>query len=358
MHQEASIQPKRPPFSPVRLTSALLLAVWVFLGMGRLPSAVAQPPDYVLRMGQTIVLTVPEGVDRVVVGDGNVIDAKPITGQNHDLLITAKTPGFTNIIVWPSPTRGPDGHMVQGPFRDYKIEVLTYRRPEMVAVRVKVLEVDRTETGNAGVGWSQSVSWTEAPPNAPFRIGLPTRSSLLEATLNLLLQTGKAKLLAAPTLLTMSGSSASFLAGGEIPIPLILQNSAAIEWKQYGIKLQVDPRVEGNDTIVLKVRPEVSRIDNANAIKLPNITVPAIATRWTETNMQVRNGESIVISGLLSDENDETVTGIPVLSSIPIFGELFKTHQTNKNHTELVFFLTPAIVNNPGGMPENDYGQH
>ncbi|HEY9856460.1 MAG TPA: pilus assembly protein N-terminal domain-containing protein, partial [Stenomitos sp.] len=250
---------------------ALLLTL--FLMLPALPASAAAP-DIVIRMGQTIVYTVPEGVERVVVGDGDVIDAKPLSGQNRDLLISAKKPGFTNFLVWPSPTKGPDGRTMQGPVRNYNIEVLTNRRPETVAVRVKVMEVSRADEGNVGVDWSDSVSWIEAPPNAPFRFGLPTRETLIEAKLNMLVQQRKAKILAQPTLLTLNGASASFLAGGELPIPLILQNSIGIEWKPFGVKLSVTPRVEGSDTIVLGVRPEVSRIDQLNAVKLPGVSVP------------------------------------------------------------------------------------
>lgn len=317
----------------------------------------AAAPDIVIRMGQTIVYTVPEGVERVAVGDGEVIDAKPLPGQNRDLLISAKKPGFTNFLVWPSPTKGPDGRTIQGPVRNYNIEVLTNRRPETVAVRVKVLEVYRADDGKVGVDWSDSVSWIEAPPNAPFRVGLPTRETLIEAKLDMMVQQRKAKILAQPTLLTLNGASASFLAGGEIPIPLVLPNSVSIEWKPFGVKLSVTPRVEGNDTIVLGVRPEVSRIDRQNGVTLPGVSVPAISTRWTESYMQLRSGETIAMSGLLSDNDEETTTGIPLLSGIPFLGELFKTRETRRSHTELVFLLTPSIVTNANGMPELDYGK-
>lgn len=328
----------------------------LMLALPALPARAAAP-DIVIRMGQTIVYTVPEGVERVVVGDGEVIEAKPLSGQNRDLLINAKKPGFTNFLVWPSPSRGPDGRMLQGPVRNYNIEVLTNRRPETVAVRVKVVEVSRADDGKVGVDWSDSVSWIEAPPNAPFRIGLPTRETLIEAKLDMMVQQRKAKILAQPTLLSLNGASASFMAGGEIPIPLVLQNSVSIEWKPFGVKLSVTPRVEGSDTIVLAVRPEVSRIDRLNAVTLPGVSVPAISTRWTESYIQLRSGETIAMAGLLEDNDEETVTGIPLLSGIPFVGEVFKTRQTRRNHTELVFLLTPVIVTNPNAMPELDYGK-
>lgn len=315
-------------------------------------------PDIVIRMGQTIVYTVPEGVDRVVVGDGDVIDVKALPGQNRDLLINAKKPGITNFLVWPQATKGYDGRMVQGPVRNYNLEVLTNRRPDLIAVRTKIFEVYHTDHDKTGVGWSDSVQWLEAAPDAPFRLGLPQRGSLLSARLDMMVQESHAKLLAQPTLLTLSGASASFLSGGELPIPLIVRDNVSIEWKPYGIRLDVAPQVEGIDTIVMRVRPEVSRIDRENSIQLPSVSVPAIATRWTETSMQVKSGESVVLSGLLSDEDTEVTTGIPVLSSIPFLGEAFKTHELTKQRTELVFLLTPTVVTNPATMPENDYGKH
>ena len=341
--------------SQLRFLAILLaLVTWAAL----LPPALAAGPDIEIRMGQTIVWTVPEGVDRVVVGDGNIIDVKPLPGQNQQLLISAKKPGYTNFLVWPSPTKDALGNVVQSPVRNYSIEVLTFRRPDMVAIRVKVLQVDHSNSGTTGIDWSHSVSWTESPPNAPFRLGLPQRESLLEAKLNMLVQKGRAKLLAQPTLLTMNDASASFLAGGEIPIPLILQNSASILWKPYGVRLDVQAQVEGADSIVLHVRPEVSSIDLTNGVQLQNISVPAIATRWTDTYMQVHSGQTIVLSGLMQDQKHEETSGIPILSSIPFLGELFQSHTTSVIHSELVFFLTPSIVTVPELMPENEYGTH
>lgn len=334
---------------------AILLAACLWAAY--LVPAFAAGPDVQIRMGQTIVWTVPEGTDRVVAGDGELIEVKPLPGQNKELLISAKKPGLTNFIIWPSPTKDSEGKMVTQPFRNYTVEVISSRRSEMVAIKVKVLQVDRTDGGKTGVSWSDSVSWIEAPPNSAFRLGLPQRSSLLEAKLNTLLQEGRAKLLAQPTLLTMNGASASFLAGGEVPIPLIVRDSASIEWKSYGVKLDVQPRVEGTDTIVLRVRPEVSRVDQINAIKLPTMTIPALATRWTDTTMQVRSGESIVLSGLMLDEDTDSVLGLPLLSAIPVLGEIFKSHTKTKIHTELVFFLTPMIVTVPELLPENNYGK-
>lgn len=339
---------------PSRFLAFLLaVALWAM----NLGPAFAAGPDVQIRMGQTIVWTVPEGMEQVVAGDGEIIEVKPLPGQNKQLLINAKKPGLTNFIVWPSPTRDADGKMVTSPFRNYTVEVLAARRSEMVAIRVKVLQVDRTNGGKTGVSWSDTVSWIEAPSNAPFRLGLPQRSSLLEAKLNTLLQEGQAKLLAQPTLLTMNGASASFLAGGEVPIPLIVRDSVTVEWKSFGVKLDVTPRVEGADTVVLRVRPEVSRVDQTNAVRLPTMTIPAMATRWTDTTMQVRSGESIVLSGLMLDEETENVSGLPLLSSIPVLGEVFKSRTKAKVHSELVFFLSPTVVTLPDLMPENQYGK-
>jgi Flp pilus assembly protein, secretin CpaC len=191
----------------------------------------------------------------------------------------------------------------------------------------------------------------------PFRLGLPIRESFFEAQVNMLVQNQRARILAQPTLLTTNGASASFLAGGEIPIPLVTQNNVNILWKEFGVKLDVAPTVEGIDNIVLKVRPEVSSLDQAAGVKIGELNVPGIRTRWTETFMQVRSGESMVMSGLLNDQEVEQIDKLPFLAEIPVLGEFFKSRRTTKSRNELVFILTPTLVTQGQAQPEANYGK-
>jgi pilus assembly protein CpaC len=325
------------------LGMALMLAAWI-------APASAIAPDVILRLSQVTIFNVPGGVTRIAVGDGKIVEAKAIS--NREILLEAKTPGFTNILVWPTPVNG-----FQPPVLNYNVEVLASRRPETVAVRVRVLDVTRSDLGQLGVDWNDALKFSEAPPNMPFRLGLPLRQSFFEAQVNLLLQNQKARILAQPTLLTTNGASASFLAGGEVPIPLVTQNNVSILWKEFGVKLDVSPTVEGIDTIVLKVRPEVSSLDQAAGVKVGDLNVPGIRTRWTETFMQVRSGESMVMSGLLNDQDVEQIDKFPLLGDVPILGEIFKTRRTTKSRNELVFILTPTLVTGGQAQPEANYGK-
>ncbi len=352
--------PEEPPL-PIRrtwltsLVGALLLAPVAIVSPPVTHEVRAAGPDISLRMGQTIVMTIPEGVERVVTGDGEIVDVKALPG-NRQLLVSARKPGVTNFLVWPSRNRDRDDVIEVQP-RNYQVEVTSFRRTESITIRARILEILRGNDASVGFDWADGVSWVEAPPNAPFRLGLPARSGVLDAKLNLLVQERKARLLAQPTLVTTSGQPARFLAGGEIPIPLILQNSISVEWKPYGVRLDIEPRLEGSDTIILKVRPEVSRIDQTNAIKLPNVTVPAVATRWTESTLQLKNGETVVLSALTLSDDQQAEQGVPLLSAIPFLGEFFKNHENKASTTELIFQITPTVAERQPLMPESGLGK-
>lgn len=311
------------------------------------PAVAQQRPDIVIPQGQTTVVSIPNGVERVVVGDANVVDVVQLPGS-RDLLINGKNAGFTNFLVWPS----------RGSILNYKIQVLSQRRDETIAVRVQVLEATERKTGNIGVRWSDSVGITEATPSAPFKFGLPVRNELLQASLQLLAQDRDIKVLAAPTLVIQNGQKGSFLAGGELPIPLAQNTGGGIaytvEWRQFGVKLDVEPRLEG-DKIIMALRPEVSSIDPENAINLQNLQVPGLATRWAQTTVQIQNGESIVIAGLLRNDKTKTMSKLPILGDIPIIGHLFGSTTYDDRVSELVFVVTPQIVTNNQVKPEQDY---
>lgn len=315
------------------------------------PAAHAARPDIVIPHGQTTVFSVPEGVERVVVGDQAVADVIVLPGQNRDVLINAKSPGFTNFLVWPS----------RGPVRNYKLEVLSSRRDESIAVRIRVLEATERKTGQVGVRWSESVGITEAAPDMPFRFGLPVRNELLSASLKLLAQEREIKVLAEPTLVIQSGKKAQFLAGGELPIPMVVNTGGAVnytvDWKPFGIKLDVAPRLEGSNTITMDLRPEVSSIDPENAVNVQNLSVPGIATRFAQTTVALQSGESVVIAGLLRTEKNRLASKLPWLGDLPWVGYLFGSAQYDERVSELVFVVSPTVVQNNVVSPESGYGQ-
>ena len=154
--------------------------------------------------------------------------------------------------------------------------------------------------------------------------------------------------LAEPNLIALNGKEASFLAGGEYPYPVVQPgsggNSVTIMFKEFGVRLHFTPTILGNDLINLKVRPEVSSLDFSNAIQLQGFRVPALSTRRTETEVELQNGQTFAIAGLMNNTVNSTMQKIPGIGDIPILGYLFKSRAYQKNQTELVVMITPVIV--------------
>ncbi len=179
----------------------------------------------------------------------------------------------------------------------------------------------------------------------------------VEAYLNALEEKGFAKRLAEPTLVALSGEKASFLAGGEFPIPVVQggggggggvgNNGGAaitVEFKPFGVSLGFTPTVLGDKTINLKVEPEVSSIDRQASIQLNGVVIPGLQTRRASTTLELRDGESFAIAGLLQQDFASTVKQVPLLGNIPILGALFRSTEFQKGETELLIVVTPRLV--------------
>jgi len=151
--------------------------------------------------------------------------------------------------------------------------------------------------------------------------------------------------LAEPTLVALSGQSASFLSGGELPIPVPQGlGTTSIEYKPFGIGLSVTPTVLADDRIVLKVAPEASDLDYANALSLNGVPVPAISTRRADTTVELGDGESFIIGGLVSRSTSSSVNKVPMLGDLPVLGAFFKQTNYQMNEKELVIVVTPHLV--------------
>lgn len=151
-----------------------------------------------------------------------------------------------------------------------------------------------------------------------------------------------------PTLITSDGKEASFLVGGEFPIPVLQggANSGAvtIQFREFGVRLTFTPNIIANNDIRLHVKPEVSALDYTNALSFNGFTIPALSSRKMETNIELGEGQSFVIAGLIDKQVTETLSKIPGLASLPILGNLFKSKSVTKNDTELVVLVTPEIT--------------
>jgi pilus assembly protein CpaC len=162
--------------------------------------------------------------------------------------------------------------------------------------------------------------------------------------------------LAEPNLIAYNGQEASFLAGGEFPIPIVQggtsNNAVTVVFKEFGVRLNFTPTIAG-DLIRLKVRPEVSSLDFSNGITLQGFRIPALTTRRAETDVELRDGQSFAIAGLLDNISQDDTAGVPILSKLPIIGYLFKSKSERKEETELMVLITPRLVRplNPDEVP-------
>jgi pilus assembly protein CpaC len=194
----------------------------------------------------------------------------------------------------------------------------------------------------------------ESPADAPdvvfsdfLNLFFFQREEGIGAVIKALQSRGFFQSLAEPNLIAYNGEEASFLAGGEIPVPIVQGSGAAanvtVEWKEFGIKLRFRPVIAG-DVIRLMVEPEVSTLDFGNGITLQGFRVPALSTRKAQTNVELRDGQSFAIAGLLDNLTQEDSAAIPILSQIPIIGNLFKSKAERTERTELMVLITPRLV--------------
>jgi pilus assembly protein CpaC len=167
------------------------------------------------------------------------------------------------------------------------------------------------------------------------------------AVITALKSTGFFQSLAEPNLIAYNGEEASFLAGGEIPVPVVQggssNNAVTVTYKEFGIRLTFKPVIAG-DVIRLMVRPEVSSLDFGNGVTLQGFRVPALSTRRAETHVELRDGQSFAIAGLLDNLTQDNGAAIPVLSKLPIIGNLFKSKSDRAERTELMVLITPRLV--------------
>ncbi|HZU25512.1 MAG TPA: type II and III secretion system protein family protein [Bryobacteraceae bacterium] len=170
----------------------------------------------------------------------------------------------------------------------------------------------------------------------------------LAATIQALQSRNLLQILAEPNLVTSDGKEASFLVGGEFPIPVLQGggNSGAvtIQFREFGIRLNFTPEITGNHTIRMHVRPEVSSLDYTHAVSISGFVIPALSSRKMETNVELGEGQTFVIAGLIDNEVTESFAKIPGLASIPILGEFFKSRSLTKSKNELLVMVTPEIT--------------
>ena len=258
--------------------------------------------------------------------------------------------------------------------KEQLINRMTIEQPLQVQLRVRIAEVDRNVTQQLGINW-QSLSNAGIGDGSgvvtggifgtrqiftnttPQQIILPTTGAYtlfgnftnshnnISALVDALSQEGLLTMLAEPNLVAKSGETASFLAGGEFPIPVQEQNNAiSIVFKQFGVKLDFTPTVLSRDHISLRVRPEVSQLDSSASVVTNGITVPGLSVRRVDTTVDLASGQSFAIGGLLQATSNDTLSKIPGAGDLPVLGKLFQSKNYQNNRSELVVIVTPYLV--------------
>jgi pilus assembly protein CpaC len=280
--------------------------------------------------------------------DGDVIVSGSVTSRVEAESVLDHVKGLAG------PFLAADGKVVD------RLEVGT---TSQIDVKVYVLEIDKTGQSTLGlrlqsatetnVGTAQfNISSTPSLVDVEFpaakaglQVGPFQRISLLAPTLDLLITQGHARILSSPDLLSLPGKEANFLVGGQIPIPVSNGlGSVSIEYKDYGVKLDVTPTLLGDGSVETKINPEISDLDFADGIQLNGFTVPALKTSRISTDVITKDGESIVMGGLLRRIEEKNLTKIPLLSDIPILGRLFTSTNYQNQNTDVVFVMTPNVV--------------
>jgi pilus assembly protein CpaC len=249
--------------------------------------------------------------------------------------------------------------------------VVDPRHRPQIQLKVRFAELDRSKLDAFGINMiglnSKNIGYGSTEQFSPpvFQGGGTSESVLVSDFLNLfyfnsqagvgvtvkdLATKGILEILAEPTLTTLDGQPAKFLAGGEFPFPIVQPGSAGgtatvtIQFKEYGVKLDFTPYVNPDGTIRLKVTPEVSSLDYTNVVVISGYQIPSISTRRAETQVELKNGQSFGISGILDHRTTDSLSKVPGIGDIPILGQLFRSKNLNHSTMELIVVVTPTVV--------------
>lgn len=324
--------------------------------------------DYAKKQGYTIV--------------NAVTVAHPLGELQHDL---ASIPGASNVRVDPD---GKGNVIVSGRVHDATtaeailehakglagpylsatgklIDRISTDTTSQIDIKVYVLEVDKTAQNDLGVDlesatFNQGCSYAqcfqtgspifpvvEAPhvSGNPLGIGPFFRVTTLAPTLHLLMQEGHARVLSAPDLVTTPGNDATFLVGGQIPIPYSSGlGQVSIEYKPFGVQLNVTPTLLGSGAVEAKIEPDISDLDFQDGVQQNGFLIPAIKESKLSTDVITQPGESIIIGGMVRRLEQRTINKIPLLSQIPILGKLFQSTNYQEQRSDVVFVMTPEII--------------
>lgn len=241
------------------------------------------------------------------------------------------------------------------------INQLSVTEPNQINLRVRIAEVSRTVLNQLGLDWSAGVTGDftfglaatntlAAASNFVSFSGIPLGPLDINIVVDALAEDGLITVLAEPNLTAVSGETASFLAGGEFPIPVAQDaDTTTIEFKEFGVSLSFVPTIIGDNRISMHIRPEVSQLSTAGAITLGSIQIPALTVRRADTTIELGSGQSFAIAGLMLSNSEQDANKVPGLGDLPLIGSLFRNNRFERSETELVIIVTPYLV-----RPVND----
>jgi len=359
----------------IKSAALAMLAVAMLAGL-----AAAQTQDRLrIPVGRAQVVQTTDEVRTVAIAEPKIADAA--VGSAKSVVVNGRAPGTTSLVVYS------DG----GRFKVYEVEVYTPNAEQQVVLHVRVAELNESAKKELGFDFfgqgTSSKPWLDgflqggiltskispmkerADGSLTMTVGPKTDGFLAyehnggdwlaQTTWNALEEKGDLHTLASPTLVARSGEKASFLAGGEFPIPVASssgtggQTTVTIEWKEFGVKVDFTPTVLEDNSISLKVAPEVSQLDFSQPLQVSGFNVPVLVSRKTSTTVQMNGGQHLVIGGLNQTEKVKNVRRVPVLGEIPLLGFFFR-HTTTSNVTrELIVVVSPEVIQpTAGAMPD------
>lgn len=329
--------------------------------------AQGQTAPQVLRIvkGKSAVVTFPERIKTMSLADQAVIDVVSITPT--DAVVIGKAEGVTSLYIWGE----------SGRYQEYEAKVDRAITSQQVVLEVQMAEFNRSKATELGFDFLLNSTDDDLLARGEKAIGsyageVTTPDPLMRnifaqegvtgiikwvgpngtaaAAIRAMEEHGVIRLLANPRLVCLSDEEASFLVGGEIPVPIPSQASAggylnvAIEWKEFGVKLVFTPTIVDSNLVRLRIAPEVSSLDYSNSISFAGWDIPAIRTRRAGATVELNSAQSVVLGGLTASESHTIERKVPILGHIPLLGIFFTSKQSVTQENELLIVVTPRII--------------
>jgi Flp pilus assembly secretin CpaC len=326
-----------------------------------------------LPVGRAFPLTTPVAISKVSITNPDVADVVVISAR--EMVINAKSQGETDALMW----------LANGVRQHFRISVHSPSDRLQIALYIKMAEVRKdflrtlgvsaryknagTRVGTGTFNNDNAINSITGAVTLPSAAGFGTvltdfGTKHLLALLDVEESKGRAKTLAEPNLIAGNKDTASFLAGGEVPIPVVQSTVAGggggtggpavtIQYKEFGVRLRFMAEIVSDSLVKLQVTPEVSSLDFTNGVTLSGFRIPAFRTRRVSTTVDVPRDQSMIISGLFSNDQEKTKTGIPYLMDVPILGQLFSSTRWQNSESELLVVVTPVLVDPRDPRPQD-----